>query len=155
KRLLPGITLALAAAWGCSGGGVEIPTVELGGSDGARLMNGQVRTPGDAYDNAFSQLTRAHYNVRRNLDSRSQNYLGAREAMKQIVAALETMKACVPEADRARFNPYLERYTGWQTEIEKGTWGGSFLTDFDRAERELKSRFSPANTEVLLEFPGA
>jgi hypothetical protein len=155
KRLLPAVALSLAAAWGCSGGAVEIPTVELGGADGARLMNGQAKAPADVYDNAYAQLTRAHYNVRRNLDSRSQNHLAAREAMKQIVGCLEVMRACVPDADRARFNPYLERYAGWQTEVEKGTWGGSFLTDFDRAERELKSRFSPSATEVLAEFPGS
>src|SRR5262245_47932953 len=96
KRQLPGIALALSIACGCGGGGVEIPAVELGGSSGARLMNGNAKTPSEAYDNAYSQLTRAHYNVRRNLESRSQNQYGAREAMKQIVGCLEAMRGCVP-----------------------------------------------------------
>lgn len=156
KRLVPGIALALASAWGCSGGGggggVEIPTVEVG-SGGARLMNGQPKSPAEAYDNAYSQLARAHYNVRRNLDSRGQNEFGAREAMKQILAALDAMRACVPEPDRARFTPYQERYAGWLKELETGTWGGSFLTDFDRTEREIKSKFSPATTEVIADAP--
>jgi hypothetical protein len=155
KRLLPCIVFAVSLAWGCGGGGMEIPTVELGGSGGARLMNGNARTPAEAYDNAYSQLTRAHYNVRRNLDSRSQNQYGAREAMKQIVVCLETMRACVPPADQSRFDPFLSRYAGWVKELDNGTWGGSFLTDFDRTEREVKSKFNPSGAEMLAEFPHA
>jgi hypothetical protein len=118
-------------------------------------MNGSVKSPSDAYENAYSQLTRAHYNVRRNLDGRSQNQYGAREAMKQIVGCLETMRACVPAAGQAPFDPYLVRYAGWVKELDNGTWGGSFLTDFDRTEREVKSKFNPAETEVLAAFPSA
>src|SRR5687768_16463204 len=153
KRKLPGIALAVSILWGCSGGAVEIPTVELGGAGGARLMNGTAKTPSEAYEHAYSQLTRAHYNVRRNLDGRSQNQYGAREAMKQLVGCFETMRACVPPADQPRFDPYISRYAGWVKELDDGTWGGSFLTDFDRTEREVKSKFNPASTEVLAEFP--
>jgi len=155
KRQLPGIALAVSLAWGCGGGAVEIPTLELGGAGGARLMNGTAKTPSEAYENAYSQLTRAHYNVRRNLDGRSQNQYGAREAMKQIVGCLETMRTCVVPAGQAPFDPYLVRYAGWVKELDNGTWGGSFLTDFDRTEREVKSKFNPAGTELLAEFPSA
>ncbi len=155
KRQLPGIALAVSLAWGCGGGAVEIPTVELGGAGGARLMNGSAKTPSEAYENAYSQLTRAHYNVRRNLDGRSQNQYGAREAMKQIVGCLESMRTCVLPAAQAPFDPYLVRYAGWVKELDNGTWGGSFLTDFDRSERELKSKFNPAGAELLAEFPSA
>lgn len=153
NRLSPAFALLLAVG-GC-GGGMEIPPVELGGSGGARLMNGQAKTPAEAYDNAYSQLTRAHYNVRRNLESRGQNELGAREALSQIVQCLETMKACVPATDRARFDPYLARYSGWLKDVEKGTWGGSFLTDLERTEREVKSAFNPATASTLPAFPNA
>jgi len=153
KRLLPGIAIAASIAWGCGGRAVEIPTFEVGGAGGARLMNGAAKTPAEAYENAYSQLTRAHYNVRRNLDGRSQNQYGAREAMKQIVGCLETMRACIPPADRSRVDPYVERYSGWVKELDDGTWGGSFLTDFDRTEREVKSTFSPASVALLAEFP--
>jgi hypothetical protein len=153
KRQFPAVVLTLCIAWGCGGGAVEIPTFEVGGAGGARLMNGAAKTPAEAYDNAYSQLTRAHYNVRRNLDGRSQNQYGAREAMKQIVGCLETMRSCVPPADRERFDPYVGRYGGWVRELDLGTWGGSFLTDFDRTEREVKSKFSPAGTAMLAEFP--
>jgi len=153
KRQLPGIALAVSLAWGCSGGAVEIPTVELGGAGGARLMNGTAKTPSEAYENSYSQLTRAHYNVRRNLDGRSQNQYGAREAMKQIVGCLETMRGCVPPDGQAPFDPYLVRYAGWVKELDNGTWGGSFLTDFDRSEREVKSKFNPSGATLLTEFP--
>src|SRR5436190_5905919 len=121
KRQLPWIVLAVCLACGCGrGGAMEIPTVELGGDGGARLMNGTAKTPSEAYENAYSQLTRAHYNVRRNLDGRSQNQYGAREAMKQIVGCLETMRGCVPPAGRPPFEPYLGRYAGWVKELDNG-----------------------------------
>jgi hypothetical protein len=154
NRLSPALALVLAVGAGC-GGGAEIPTLELGGSSGARLMNSPGRTPAEAYDNAYSQLTRAHYNVHRNLESRGQNQLGAREALAQILRCLETMKDCVPTTDHARFDPYLARYAGWLKDVENGTWGGSFLTDLERTEREVKSAFNPSSTPVLAEFPGA
>jgi len=154
NRLFPGIALILACSWGCSGG-AEIPPVELGGPSGARLMNGQARTPTEAYDNAYSQLTRAHYNVRRNLDSRGQNQLGATEAMGLIIRSLETMKNCLPQSEQVPFSPYIERYIGWKKDIERGTWGGAFLTDFERTERELKSKFNPGSVQCLSDFPGA
>jgi hypothetical protein len=151
KRLLPGAVFVLSAALGCADG-VEIPTVELG-SGGARLMNGQAKSPAEAYDKAYSYLGRAHLNVRRNLETRSQNLVGAREGMELIVKCLETMRACVPEADRPRYEPYVAKYGAWLKDLENGTWGGSFLTDFDRLEREVKSTFNPSSVEILAEFP--
>jgi hypothetical protein len=154
NRLSPAFLLALIVGGGCSGG-AEIPTMELGGPDGARMTNGQARTPAEAYSNAYSLLTRAHINVNRNLESRGQNQLGAREALAQILRCLEIMKACVPTVDRARFDLYLSRYGGWLKDVDNGTWGGSFLTDLERTEREVKSFFNPATTTVLSEFPTA
>ena len=151
KPELPGIIFALTCALGCSDG-AEIPTVEVG-SAGARLMNGPAKNPLEAYDGAYSQLSRAHYNVRRNLDSYSQNQVGAREAMAQILRSLEPMRSCVPAADRPRFDPYLAKYAGWLKDLEGGTWGGGFLTELERTERELKSKFNPGSTAILVEFP--
>src|SRR5438105_15107529 len=110
-------------------------------------MNGQPKMPSEAYDYAYSQLTRAHYTVRRNLDARSQNQFGAREYMQQIVHALETMRACVPAADQSRFDPYLDRYKGWLKDLENGTWGGSFLADFERLDRGGNAKVKPSCTE--------
>jgi hypothetical protein len=153
-RLSPAFVLVLAVGGGCSGG-AEIPTMELGGPGGARMINGEARTPAEAYDNAYSQLSRAHINVNRNLESRGQNQLGAREALAQILRCLEIMKACVKEADRSRFDPYLLRYGGWLKDVDNGTWGGSFLTDLERTEREVKSAFNPSTAPLLAEFPAA
>lgn len=152
-RRSPAFALLLGLAWGCGGPG-EVPTVELGGPSGARLMNGQARSPADAYDNAYATLTRAHYNVRRNLESRGQNQLGAQEAMGQILRSLETMKACVA-VDAAAFDPYLAKYAGWQKDLQGGSWGGAFLTDLERTEREVKSKFAPGSARLLESFPGA
>jgi hypothetical protein len=148
------VALLFAWAWGCSGGGAEIPPVELGGPSGARLMNGQARTPAEAYENAYALLTRSHYNVHRNLEARGQNLLGAKDAMALILQCLETMKGCVAAADQPPFDPYIARYTDWHKDIENGTWGGAFLTDLERTEREVKSKFNPGSVQVLTEFPG-
>src|SRR6187401_2360461 len=99
RRLFPSLAIALFVAAGCAAGGMEIPTVELG-SGGARLMQGNSRSPIDAYEKAYSKLGRAHYNVRRNLETRGQNEFGAREAMGNILRCLEVMRACVPAADQ-------------------------------------------------------
>ena len=152
KRLLPAIALA---ALGCADGAMEIPTVELGGSGGARLMNGQARTPGEAYDKAYAALTRSHYNVRRNLEPRGQNEFAAREAMSSIIRSLEIMRACVPDTAYPKFDAYLVRYRDWHKMLENGTWGGSFLSEFERSEREVKAELNPAGAEVLVEFPRA
>jgi hypothetical protein len=154
NRLSPGIALVFACSLGCSGG-AEIPPVEIGGPSGARLMNGQARSPSEAYENAYAQLTRAHYNVHRNLDARGQNQLGASEAMTLIIRCLETMRSCVPIADRPPFDPYIARYSDWEKDIQRGTWGGAFLTDLERTEREVKSRFHPSSVQFLAEFLGA
>ena len=154
RRLFPGLALALSIAAGCADGGMEIPAVELG-SDGARLMNGSSRSPVEAYEKAYANLGRAHYNVRRNLEPRGQNEFGAREAMGNIIRCLDIMRACVPNADQAKFDPYLARYRDWLKSLEDGTWGGSFLTEFDRTEREVKAAFSPSTTEILVAFPSS
>jgi hypothetical protein len=62
------------------------------------------------------------------------------------------MRNCVPEADRPKFEPYLSKYGGWLKDLEDGTWGGSFLTDLDRLEREVKTTFNPSSVKVLADF---
>jgi hypothetical protein len=151
KRLLPGALLALSAAFGCADG-AEIPTVEIS-AGGARLMNGQAKTPAEAYEMAYAYLTRAHLNVHRNLETRSQNLVGARDAMELIVRCLEVLRNCVPEPDRPKFEPYVARYGAWLKDLQDGTWGGSFLADLERTEREVKSKFNPSATTLLAEFP--
>jgi len=153
-RLSPTAALLAAWAWGCSGG-AEIPPVEAGGPGGVRLVHGQARSPAEAYENAYALLTRSHYNVHRNLEARGQNLLGAKQAMAMIVHSLEAMKLCLPAAEGAAFDPYIARYAGWQKDIENGTWGGAFLSDLERTEREVKAKFNPTEVHPLEEFPGS
>jgi hypothetical protein len=151
-RSLPGIALLLGLA-ACSDS-AELPTVELGGPSGARLMTGGARTPYEAYDFAYSNLSRQHYNVTRNLDSRSRNLYGARVSMESILASLETMKTLSLPAEHARFDAVLARYRGWHKDVERDTWGGSFLNDFDVSRRELLQRFHPADVQLVADLPG-
>lgn len=135
---------------GCAGD-AELPPVELGGG-GARLMNGNARTPVEAYENAYARLGKEHYNVRRNLEGRGQNLYGAREAMASLVRILETLRSLAGPSDQPRFDPYVARYQGWLKDLDRNFWGGSFLGDLDRSETEVKSKFSPANVEIAADF---
>lgn len=152
KHALPGI--ALFVFLGCSETS-EIPTVELGGPSGARLMNGQGRGPYETYDNAYSQLHRQHYNVLRNLESRNPSAYAAKAAVDSILQSLETMRSLVGPADRPRFDPYLARYRGWSADLGSNRWGGSFKQDVERSEYELKSKFSPENVEIVADASAA
>lgn len=143
KRWTGVALLALAA--GCSD--LEVPPIEVGGG-GVRLREGKARDAYDAYLNAYSDLSRQHYNVRRNLEGRGQNLYGAHGAMERIVQILETMQSLVIPAQKPRFNPFLERYRDWLKDVDRNMWGGSFLQEFERSERELKSKFHPDNVEI-------
>jgi hypothetical protein len=149
KRLLAGLALA---ALGC-GETAEIPTVELGGPSGARLLTGQARTPYEAYDFAYSNLPRFHRDIERCLDPRGRNLYGAQVAMRSILDSLHTMRSLVAASDRPRFDPYLARYQEWLRDLERDTWGGSFLSNLEQSGRELRSRFHPAEVQILAEFP--
>jgi len=152
KHAFPAITLF--AFLGCSDT-AEIPSLELGGPGGARLMNGQARTPLEAYENAYAQIHRQHFNVLRNLEARGQSLYGARAALDAIVQALETMKILAGPSDRPRFDPYIARYRGWSADVGANRWGGSFTQDLERSEYELKSKFSPDNVEIVADFASA
>jgi hypothetical protein len=153
KRLLPGLAgLLLAAA--CSDA-PEIPPIEVGGPEGIRLMNGQARTPLEAYDMAYSVLGRHHRDVHRNLEPRGRNLVGAETAMRSIVRSLHTMRALAAPAERPKFDPYVTRYQGFLRDLERNTWGGSFLASLEVSEREVKSKFHPREVDILAEFPAS
>jgi len=152
KRLLPGISTVLALAAACSDV-PEIPPIEVGGPGGVRLMNGQARTPLEAYDMSYSVLGKHHRDVARNLEPRGRNLYGAEVAMRSILDALRTMRAVAAPAERPKFDTYLARYQEFLRQLERNTWGGSFLTDLDQSEREVKSRLHPKDVDILAEFP--
>lgn len=149
KRSLPGIVLA--AVMGC--GSAEIPPIEIGGGGGARLMNGKGENIYEAYKIAYSNLTKQHYNVRRNMEARGRNRYGARIAMERITRYLQQMRLAVTPEFQEAMDPYIKRYKGWVESIRTGTWGGSFMSDFNRGEREIKSRFNPGKVAYATAAP--
>jgi hypothetical protein len=148
------IALALGIFVAGCGGGVEIPPVEIGGS-GARLMTGGGRTPEEVYENAYAQLTKQHLNVRRALEPRGRNLYGASLSMQSILDAFVTMRSVTVAAQQSKFDAEIVQYETWKRDIDRDTWGGSFLSDFDRAERRVKEKFDPAKAELLASLPSA
>ncbi len=146
RHIARGLVLFLAA--GCSS--LEVPPIEVG-SGGVRLGGGKAQDAYGAYANAYNDLSRQHFNVRRNLESRGQNLYGAHAAMEQIINDLETMKSLAVPARQAAFDPYLARYRDWLKEVARNSWGGSFFQEFEKAEREVKSKFHPDTMEVAQE----
>lgn len=147
--------LALLFALGCADTSAELPPVEIGGPSGARLMTGSGKTPEDAYEIAYAQLHKQHINVRRALEPRGRNLYGAGLSMGTILDAFERMRSLVTPPYQARFDPWIAKYTQWKKEIERDTWGGSFLNDFDIAERRVKETFNIGNVELVAAMPGA
>jgi hypothetical protein len=144
KRLLAGLAL-LALHLGCSGS--ELPTVELGGG-GVRVMNGQGRTPLEAYDIAYSTFTRQHHSLRRSLDSASRNLFAARSSLEESIKALKIMQSIAVEADRPKFEPFVAKYAEFLKEMERGTWGGSWSGHLDLAERDARAKLHPNQINV-------
>lgn len=148
---VPLLFLALLAA--CADG-AEVPPLEIGGG-GVRAMTGNAKTPVEAYENAYAQIHRQTQNVLRALQNRGQNLYAAREGMAALAHAVETMRSVAAPLERPRFDPYVARYRGWLSDLDRNVWGGSFLSDVEQSAVEVKTRFSPASIEILAEFPGA
>lgn len=149
KHVLPGIVLLFATS-GC--GNTELPPIELDAPGGPRLMTGAGRTPEEAYEFAHASIHPQSYNVRRNLEPRGQNLYGAQVALQRLIEALQSMRSLVTPAFQPKFDPYLLKYKGFLREVERNTWGGSFLSDFDQAEREVKSRFAIHQVELVADL---
>lgn len=152
-KRLPGI--ALLFALGCADTNAELPPVEFGGGSGARLMTGSGRTPVDSYEIAYAQLTKQHLNVRRCLEPRGRNLYGAALSMESILDALRTMRSLVTPAHQSRLEKWIVQYAEWKRAVERDTWGGSFLQDFEFSERRVKEAFDISTVEIVPAFPGA
>lgn len=144
-KLLPGI--ALLFALGCADSSAELPPMEVG-SGGARLMTGSGRSPEENYEIAYAQLHKQHINVRRALEPRGRNLYGASLSMQSILDSFARMRSLVTPPHQVKFDPWIAKYQEWQKLIERDTWGGSFMQDFDIAERRVKETFSIDNVEL-------
>ena len=152
-KRLPGI--ALLFALGCADTNAEIPPIEIGGPSGARLMTGGGKSPEDAYEIAYAQLHKQHINVRRALEPRGRNLYGASLSVQSILDAFDRMRSLVTPVYQARFDPWIVKYSEWKKAIERDTWGGSFMNDFEIAERRVKETFYIGNVELVPAFPAA
>lgn len=146
NRFLPGLVLLLFA--GCG----DVPPVEIG-DGGVRLLDGEARDLADAYEQAYASLRPNHHRVRINLDPLHRNPVGARAAMERIVESLQTMQSASKPTARPKFDPYVDKYRAWLLDLERDRWGGSFLLELDRTEREVKSLFDPATAEIAAAPP--
>jgi len=129
-----------------------VPPVEIGGG-GARVLSGTAKTPLEAYENAYAQIHRQTQNILRALQNRGQNLYAAREGMAALVRSVETMRSVAAPLERPRFAPYVARYRGWLSDLDRNVWGGSFLGDVEQTGQEVKTKFNPGTTEILAEFP--
>jgi hypothetical protein len=156
RLLLAGLAAGGPAAGGLAGcaDGAEVPPLEIG-SGGIRALGGNARSPVEAYENAYGQIHKQTSLVVRALTDRSVNLYAARESMATLLKSLETMRAMAAPVERPRFDPYVERYRTWLSDLDRNVWGGSFVTDVERSEIEVKTKFNPGKTEILAEFPGA
>jgi len=147
--------IALLFALGCADTNAELPPIEIGGPSGARLMTGGGKSPEDAYEIAYAQLHKQHINVRRALEPRGRNLYGAALSVQSILDAFDRMRSLVTPVYQARFEPWIAKYSDWKKAIERDTWGGSFMNDFEIAERRVKETFYIGNVELVQALPGA
>lgn len=144
KRMIPGVLIFLAA---CADGGIA--PLEIGG-DGVRFMNGTPGSASQAYDQAYAWIPPQHRRVYAGLkDARRQSVPAALGAVEKIIQCLETMKACVVDSSKPMFDPYIARYKGWHDDLDRNTWGGGFMTDFEHSEREVRIKFAPGRMEIV------
>ncbi|MBI2899183.1 MAG: hypothetical protein HYY17_03300 [Planctomycetes bacterium] len=128
----------------------DIPTLEVGGG-GARFMT-DAKTPFDAFNNAYSDLTRQHLNIRRNLNPSGNRY-GMEAAAARIVRDLEIMKSVLVKPEPSTLDPYIEFYKEVHKLCQQGRLAGHYVTRLDQCEKEIKLRYAVDQIEVIDEFP--
>ena len=148
KRLIPGLALLLCA--GCANRGV--PTIEIGGSNGTRLMNNKAQDEAEAYEILFTGLTKQNIDVRLSLESqkKKRNLFSAGKAMRNILTRITRMRSLVTPESQADFDPYIAKYSKWAKSLEKKSWSGSLTSLFNRAEKEVRSRFHPSKVAIAV-----
>ncbi|MBI2932414.1 MAG: hypothetical protein HYY16_12250 [Planctomycetes bacterium] len=129
----------------------DVPPISIGGGGISVLQD--ARTPQEAYDVAYSRLTGYHNKVRAFLFANPPNLYGAARTLEQIAEALGTMQAMTVEPWKTAMQPYVHWYREMKLNVEANRWGGSFESELRRFEREIKSRFSPGDVDILAAFP--
>jgi hypothetical protein len=144
--------LGLAALAACADApDVSVPPIAIGGG-GARLMTGNAKTPLEAYDTAYSQMTKLHHRIADSLRA-PVNVGGARDALDEVLANLQLMRALAMEAERPRFDPFLKDYGEWRTVIARGSTSGA-AQPLETLGAKVRSQLHPNSVRILAEFPG-
>ncbi len=150
KRIL---LFALPAFAACGGvPDLTIPPLAVGTS-GTRLMTGDARNPGEAYDNAFGSMTKLHLQIHEGLRPPA-NRIAIRSGLDDIINNLLTMQALVIEEQRDRFNAILKDYREWRALAENGQTNG-LGNAMTRGERDIRSTLGPSKVTLIAELPGA
>ena len=138
---------------GCSGDSdVRVPPVGVG-SGNVRLMQ-DAKSPAEAYENAFASFTPCHNRVRRGLGtSVQQNTRDAAAALEEIAGNLRVMQALVVDASKAAFDPYIADYADLAKSVDRQNAPANWQTRIDRNEREIKSKFSFLEAQVVTQWP--
>ena len=131
----PAIALALLAGCG-DGPDLSLPPIALGGGSGARLMNGEAKSPADAYDMCFTEMTKLHNRIRESLRPPS-NTTAVRGALERIVSNVKTMQDQVVEEQKDAFTYFIREYSEWLALMNRGMTSGleSSITELERKVR--------------------
>ena len=145
------ITVLLAVS--CGGPDIpRLPPLSVG-AGGVRMMS-ESRTPAEAYETAFAQLTGLHNRVRMGLGpSEQRNYLDATQALEEIAENLRVMRSVVEESAKPAYEPYIEEYTELALDVGRRRPPANWQTRVDISEKEVKSKFSYAQAPIVAEWP--
>ncbi len=128
----------------------EIPTLQVDGS-GVRFMT-DARTPFEAYDKAYSDLTRQHINIRRDLVPNGNRY-AVESSAARIVHDLGIMKSVLVNPEPASLDPYIEFYREFEKLAKQNRVAGNWVTQLDQKQKEIKLKYAVSGVEVISEFP--
>jgi hypothetical protein len=147
------LLLGVLFAFGCGGPDIpRLPPLSIGGG-GVRLMN-EARTPAEAYENAFGQLTGCHNRVRAGLGrDMPRNFLDAAGALEEIAESLRVMRALVVESAQTAYDPYINSYAELASDVSRRRPPANWQTRIDQGEKEIKSRFSYTEAPIVSEWP--
>lgn len=127
----------------------DIPTLEVGGG-GARFMT-DAKTPFEAYDKAWSEMTKQHLGIRREIGPNG-NRFALESYSARIVRNLQIMKSVLVSPAPSTLDPYLKFYTEVHDLAKAGRFGGNYVNLLNQYEREIHVNYAPDNVQIATEF---
>lgn len=130
---------------------VDFPPVRLSGGE-IRLMT-RAQTPREAYDNAFTRLTKYHLEIRDALLSSPQNSYVASANLGNIIEHVSILQTLALEPAASQIAEARKRYIEFRRRVDTNQATGSFLTDLGQCESEFRRNFHPSKTPLHDTFP--